>query len=871
MTRTVHRDPLNRPVVGLFIEGATAMYQSGLPLGVADTLRQRGACLISVPGSAPSEHSRDNPGNLNPLYRHIGAADLDGLILSGSLGNYLTNAKFKELYTRYAPMPVVSVARPIEDMPAVFVDNESGQRALLRHCIEVHRYRRIAFIRGPKDNEEAELRFRAYVDILEEYGLPVDHRRVIVGDMSRQSGEKAVAQLLDHKKIDCDVIVASNDEMALGALAALVERGIRVPYDIAVTGFDDTEESGFVTPPLTTVRQPLYQIGTQAAEMILDLIDGRDVSRRVFLSTELIIRQSCGCPYGANVEKILSRHLYEQKRRHNQPTRAREDHIVSEMVEVVVEASSPDKKIPVDVASARRLYRAFFVDIKQKLRNVFLPVLDDAVRATLAEGGEVLAWQDALWILRNHAQSILTHVEMRSAESLLQQGRIAIAESARRLIGFEKLREQSLLSTIRRLVRLLSTTFDLERLLALLADGLCTIGIPRGFLVLCGDKAGSLVVSSLLSGPHPSSGAILVLAYDGHKRMRFEAGGYMFPANQLLPQGMLRGERLFSLLVMPLLSSGELLGFLILETSSAQLTLFEILAEQISSALNAAILVQKVQDQTNDFAITNRQLEWEIIQRKQAQEELIAARDAAENANRSKSVFLASMSHELRTPLNSIVGYSEMLAEDANDKHDDQLAGDLEKIRGAGTHLRAIVNDILDLSKIEAGKMSLYLEDFDVTIVVREVSETLRPQIESGAVTFACTCPPDIGRMHSDITKVRQIVLNILSNAVKFTKEGSVGLSIARTSAGGRDRVSFTIRDTGIGMTPQQVQHVFEAFTQADASTSRMYGGTGLGLAISSSLCRLMGGDITVTSEIGKGSEFVITLPAIAEAAVDKT
>ena len=334
---------------------------------------------------------------------------------------------------------------------------------------------------------------------------------------------------------------------------------------------------------------------------------------------------------------------------------------------------------------------------------------------------------------------------------------------------------------------------------------------------------------------------------------------------------MLRRERLFSMLVMPLLSSGELLGFLILETASSQLTLFEILAEQISSALNAAILVQKVQDQTNDFAITNRQLEWEIIQRKKAQEELIAARDVAENANRSKSVFLASMSHELRTPLNSIVGYSEMLAEDAKDKHDDQLASDLEKIRGAGTHLRAIVNDILDLSKIEAGKMSLYLENFDVTFVVREVSETLRPQIENGAVTLACTCPPDIGAMLSDITKVRQVILNILSNAIKFTKEGSVGLSVARLSKGGKDWVHFIVRDTGIGMTPQQVLHVFETFMQADASTSRMFGGTGLGLAISRSLCRLMGGDITVTSEIGKGSEFVIMLPATAEAVVDKT
>jgi signal transduction histidine kinase/DNA-binding LacI/PurR family transcriptional regulator len=840
------------------------MYQSGLLLGVTDNLRLRGACLVSVLGGPPSQQTRDPRGSINPLYNHVGPADLDGLILSGASGGaFMTQEEFNNLYKRYSPLPVVGIARATDDTPAVFVDNESGLRSLLRHLIEAHRYRRIAFIRGPQGDDEADLRYRVYVDTLQEHGLPVDLWRIIEGDFSRESGRNAASELLDRRKIICDAIAASNDEMALGVCDELASRGIRVPYDIAVTGCGDIEESGYITPALTTVRQPLYHIGMQAAEMILDRIEGIDVPHRVFLPTEMIIRQSCGCPYGANVEKILSRHLYEQKHRHNQPLRVREEHVVSEMVEVVAEASAPDKKVPVDVDAAQRLYRAFFVDAKKKLRNVFLPVLDDVVRATLSKGGEVLAWQDALWILRNHAESILTNAEMYIADGLLQQGRIAVAESVRRMMGFERLHEQSLLSAIRSLVQLLSSTFDLERLLALIADGLCMIGIPRGFVVLCGDKAGSLIMSSLASGPHPSSGAILVLEFDGHKRMRFESGGYMFPGNQLLPQSMLPYDRQFNFQVMPLFSSGDLLGYLVLDSASSRLALFEILAEHISSALNAAILFQKVQDQTNDIAITNRQLEWEIIQRKQAQE-------TAQNANRSKSMFLASMSHELRTPLNAIVGYSEMLTEDAAEKHDPQLASDLEKIRTAGTHLRAIVNDILDLSKIEAGKMGLYVEDFDICLVVREVSETLRPQIGGGGVALACTCPSDIGSMHADLTKVRQVVLNILSNAVKFTKEGSVSLIVERTHKQEKDWVRFIVRDTGIGMSPEQVMHVFETFTQADTSTARLYGGTGLGLAISRSLCRLMGGDITVESEMGKGSEFVIMLPAVVENVIDK-
>jgi hypothetical protein len=343
-----------------------------------------------------------------------------------------------------------------------------------------------------------------------------------------------------------------------------------------------------------------------------------------------------------------------------------------------------------------------------------------------------------------------------------------------------------------------------------------------------------------------------------------------FPGNQLLPLGMLHRERLFTMMVVPLLASNELLGFLLLETGPLQLSLYEILSEQISSALTASILVKKVHDQTNDLALANRQLESEVSQRKNAQEELVAAKEAAERANTSKSMFLASMSHELRTPLNAIVGYSEMLAEDAAEKKDAQLGSDLEKIRAAGTLLRAIVNDILDLSKIEAGKMGLYLEEFDIALVMRDAADTVRPQLAGRPITLLTECPEGMGAMYADSTKVRQIILNILGNAVKFTKEGTVRLAAARVQENGKNRFRISVHDTGIGMTHEQAQNVFEAFTQADAATSRRYGGTGLGLAISRSLCRLMGGDITVSSEPGKGSEFVIMLPARVEGTNEK-
>ena len=284
-------------------------------------------------------------------------------------------------------------------------------------------------------------------------------------------------------------------------------------------------------------------------------------------------------------------------------------------------------------------------------------------------------------------------------------------------------------------------------------------------------------------------------------------------------------------------------------------------------ASSFASMVQQLSSREAALRELNENLEKRVEERtaelKSLQTGLEQARDAAEEANQAKSAFLANMSHELRTPMNAILGYSEMLVEEAEDLQQDEFIPDLKKINQAGTHLLALINDVLDLSKIESGKMEAFAEEMDLDGLIDEVVVTAQPLMEKNTNRLSIERGQHLGRACQDLTKLRQMLFNLLSNAAKFTREGTVTVHIERSTQAGEDWLSFAVSDTGIGIAQDKVEHVFEEFTQADNSTTRDYGGTGLGLAISQRFCRLLGGELSVQSVLGKGSTFTINIPAI--------
>ncbi len=290
---------------------------------------------------------------------------------------------------------------------------------------------------------------------------------------------------------------------------------------------------------------------------------------------------------------------------------------------------------------------------------------------------------------------------------------------------------------------------------------------------------------------------------------------------------------------------------------------------ELSGKDELADLARAFNDMTRRLRLARQDLTRANAELEQRHQELQLLMEAAESANQAKSQFLANMSHELRTPMNAIIGYSEMLMDEAQDMANEAAVPEVEavfvpelkKITAAGRHLLALINDILDLSKIEAGKMDLYLETFPVPEMVADVATTIQPLVDKNENRLHIEVAHGIGAMRADLTKVRQVLFNLLSNASKFTKNGVIELHVQNQRSEDRDWIAFQVKDSGIGMTKEQAARIFEAFTQADASTTRKYGGTGLGLTITRKFCELMGGRIAVESEPGKGTVFTVLLP----------
>jgi DNA-binding LacI/PurR family transcriptional regulator/anti-anti-sigma regulatory factor len=644
-TKEVHQVKQNRPrhtrpTIGLLIEYVTGEggYQAAVWAGVADAARAQGANLICFTGGTVGSVPFDEYGiQRNRIYDLVAPDNVDGLVISsGSLSTFVSAEEYEDFCDRYRSLPLVSIGLALEGIPSVLVDNVHGLRGVIDHLIEAHGCRRIAFVRGPKDHQEADLRYRTYTEVLAEHGLTLDSSLVAPGNFLYATGVAAIHSLLDDRSlrpgVDFDAIVASNDNMAIGAMDALRDRGTVVPRDVAVVGFDDLAEAPFVTPPLTTVRQPIYEQGKQAVEMLLALSAGKEVPEQVMLPTQMVARESCGC-YSQTVLQAAVGPEVSHQRFDGETLAARlaaqREEIISEMVQAVPGSVGGWASETVSVW-AERLLDGFVGGMEDGAVAAFLPALDETLRRTVERGGDVLVWQRAISVLHD---SLMPYIEddatLLRAEGLWHQARVMVGEAAQRVQAHQKFQVEQRAQTLTEVSQSLITAFDVDQLMDRLVAGLPWLEIPRCYLSMYEDDP-----------PLSLEWARWTLAYEGGRRVELEAGGRRFPSVQLVPGGIPAGDESYRILVQPLWFQNDQIGFVLFEAGLEDGMVCETLGGSLSSALKGALLLEERRQAERalkeayaevEKRVEERtaELQREVAQRERLQQKVIEAQKVA--------------------------------------------------------------------------------------------------------------------------------------------------------------------------------------------------------------------------------------------------
>ncbi len=584
-----------RLTVGLLIQAITDTggYYSALWSGVAEAARQRNINLICFAGGElPSSPGDRVALASNAVYRLIGEQAVDALIISGSVSTAQPSA-FRALCEHYRDLPMVSITPSLEDIPTVLVDNYSSMRMLITHLTRHHGYRRIAFICGPEHQLEARERYQAYVDVLNEYGLPVDPQLVAPGDFTTPAGEAAIRMLLDERRADFEAVVAANDGMALGALSELRRRGIRVPYDVALTGFDDIVSAGVITPSLTTVRQPMFELGKRAIEILSNMLAGEPQPAAITVPAGLVVRESCGCIQPVKLAASAARVAADEKLETALVTR-RED-LIFALAHAVGSTS------PAVTARAERLLDAFAAEIMGEAPDSFLLALDEILRQEAIEGNRLFAWQDAISALRNALLPCLTDAErLRAAEELWHQGRVMVGERTRRAQMFQALEVEQLTRTLHEIGQSIISVFDLNAISETVTRDFPRLGIPGCYVALYEGQGA------------PAEKSKLIAAWDEHIHINGPEEN-VFPSSQLVPGGLASHRERFTMIVEPLFSGENPLGFVVFEAGPLQGEIYEALRSQLSSAIQGSLLVRAVAERTRALQEANYALQRRAI------------------------------------------------------------------------------------------------------------------------------------------------------------------------------------------------------------------------------------------------------------------
>lgn len=825
--------------------------------GVYDAAKDYDVNLLTFVGGTTLTNRTAHVAEITVI-KLLNSNSIDGLISwASSFRHYMDINELDHFHHRFHSLPLVTIAMPLTGIPSILVDNHHGIETLMEHLIKEHGCRKIGFIQGNKGHFYSDERFEAYLKSLAKYQIPYDPNLVApTADINKKEAVKAVQLLFDERGLipgrDIEALVTISDLYSEVAIEELKKRGFKIPRDLLVVGFNNRQESFSVSPPLTTIDPNFHRHGYLAMESLLRIIRGETAPERIYVPTTLVLRQSCGCFEDPVIkaktgDKItLSTSMFPPD--WNQQIAAQRDTFIESL------QNSFNGFLSVLGPKALENLLASFLDHLQNDSGNFLYLFEEYLSLWKKSGKELVVWENFISELRRLLLPSITDIELlRRLEDTLHQTRVMVFKALEYIPpSFEELNHFNP-NDLAQLGGIFNSTLDIEELLDSIVLELPKMGIPGCYLALYEDPL------------QPEKAARLILAFDQNGRIHFEEEP-VYPSSWLVPAEILPENERYCLLVESCYHKDHQLGFVIFKLGPRCGTLYEILRTSFSSALYGALLTQErtraEQEREKLLKVledNNRLLEEKNADNKRVNEQLRLAIAEANRANEAKSVFLTNMSHEIRTPLNCILGFAEVAA---NTTMPEEQRNYLNLIVEESEKLLELINRLLDISKIEAGKLKIQSEPFNFYQLMESITSTFAMSAKNKGLYYRLRLAEDIPQfMVGDPLRLRQILVNLIGNAVKFTHEGGIEVKTAvKNETDKKITLLFEIRDTGIGIPPDRQKAIFDTFVQAESSTTRKYGGTGLGTAIAKQLAELMGGEIGVESQVGKGSKFWFTI-----------
>jgi signal transduction histidine kinase len=755
----------------------------------------------------------------NVLFDLVELETVDGVIISGTLAHPISAQEVQEFFQRYAHMPRVSIALAMPGIPYVMVDSMQAIRQVVTHLVETHGYRRLAFLRGPARQQEAEERFAAFSETLARYGLKVDPALVFQGDYTIASGEQALRTYLAAHRVDFDAIVCSNDSMALGAMNVLEAHGVQIPGQVALTGFDDVE-ARFARVPLTSVRQDIAAQGALAARTLLDLIAGREVPLRNIATAPMVVRRSCGC---GGLAPLFA----EESLAHDRPW--------DEMLQLRREAIQKAVCASVSHISAVRVMAwvsawldAIRADLQAGTVQRFLSALEQSQREGFELEMELSAWNRCLptffhqvRLCLNDPQDLALLGQIEEQSSLQLGMTMELLENMRQTeIEFREL-------ALREMSESLITTFDRQGVFDVLSLELARLNVRALYI-------------SLFEDPQkPADFSRLIYAWRNGQPEPVPNEGIVFPSRQLLPAEINALADSTEMIVEALYSKEDRLGFMLIDVDRRHISITSALRALVSGALQSVLLLEE-----------RRKTELELLH---SQAKLQATVEKLEAANHELESFAYSVSHDLRSPLRSIIGFASILEQDHRQELSVEAHAWLERIIQNARRMGVLIDDLLAFSRV--GRQSFLVDEVDMEELVRAVIADLTQDGTGEQVSWVLG---PLAPAPADLPLMRQVWINLIGNALKYSARAAKP-QIEIGSRVEKKQVVYFVRDNGVGFDMRYADKIFGVFQRLHREED--FPGTGIGLAIVHRIILRHGGRIWAEATVGQGASFFFSLP----------